>query len=198
MLKAAEFSFNENITVVNDAQFQAHYTLYEGYIKSYNEIDGIFKAGNDEPDAANSTYSKFRSLKRGESYALNAIILHELYFSNIGGIANEIPACVLKLIDRDFGTFENWKLDFIATAKASRGWTILAFEQKTQRFVNMSLDTHDMGGIVYSFPLIVLDVYEHAYFMQYGPDKVSYINNFLYNVNWATIKVRAEVFNRLL
>lgn len=198
MLKAAEFSFNENITVVNDVQFQAHYTLYKGYIKTYNEINGIFKAGEDESDAANSTYSKFRSLKRGESYSLNAIILHELYFSNIGGLANHIPDLVLKLIERDFGRYENWALDFIATAKASRGWTILAFEQKTRRFMNMSLDTHDMGGIVYGFPLIVLDVYEHAYFMQYGPDKESYINNFLYNVNWATIKTRAEVFNRLL
>ncbi len=108
-----------------------------------------------------------------------------------------VPDSVLKLIERDFGTFENWELDFIATAKASRGWSILAFEQKTQRFMNMSLDTHDMGGIVLGFPLIVLDVYEHAYFMQYGTDKVSYINNFLYNVNWMTVKDRAELFYNL-
>lgn len=197
MLKAEEFSFNENITVVDDAQFQAHYSLYEGYINKYNEIDAIFKAGDDQPSEANSTYSKFRGLKRGESYSLNAIILHELYFSNIGGKENVVPDSVLKLIERDFGTFENWELDFIATAKASRGWTILAFEQRTQRFMNMSLDTHDMGGIVLGFPLIVLDVYEHAYFMQYGTDKVSYINNFLYNVNWLTVKDRAELFYNL-
>lgn len=195
MLKAVEFSFDENITVVNNAQLRAHYTLYEGYIKSYNQIEEIFKEGNDEADEANSTYSKFRCLKRGESYSLNAVILHELYFSNIGGILNVVPINVLKLIERDFGTYENWTLDFIATAKASRGWTILAFEQKTQRFMNMSLDLHDMGGIVYAFPLIVLDVYEHAYFMQYGPDKTSYINNFLYNINWNIIEARAETFN---
>ena len=197
MLKAEEFSFNENITVVDAAQFQAHYTLYEGYINKYNEIDAIFKAGDGQPSEANATYSKFRGLKRGESYSLNAIILHELYFSNIGGKENVVPDSVLKLIERDFGTFENWELDFIATAKASRGWAKLAFEQRTQRFMNMSFDTHDMGGIVLGFPLIVLDVYEHAYFMQYGTDKVSYINNFLYNVNWMTVKERAEVFHNL-
>lgn len=195
MLKASEFYFNDNITVVNQAQFQAHFTLYEGYIKKYNEIDAIFRDGKSEAEAANSTYSKFRCLKRGESYSLNAIILHELYFSNIGGVAEAIPTSVINLIERDFGTFENWWLDFIATANASRGWTILAFEQKTQRFMNMSLDTHDMGAIVYSFPLIVLDVYEHAYFMQYGTDKTSYINNFLYNVNWKIVGARAELFN---
>ena len=192
MLKATEFKFNDNITVVNQAQFQAHITLYEGYIKKYNEIEAIFRDGNSESDQANATYSKFRCLKRGESYSLNAIILHELYFSNIGGKAEVIPTSIIKLIEKDFGTYENWLLDFIATAKASRGWTILAFEQKTQRFMNMSLDTHDMGQIVYSYPLLVLDVYEHAYFMQYGSDKTSYINNFLYNVNWMVVKSRAE------
>jgi superoxide dismutase, Fe-Mn family len=198
MLKAIEFPFNDNITVINEAQFAAHKTLYQGYIDRYNEIEAIFRSGNDQPDESNSTYSKYRCLKRGESYSLNAIMLHELYFSNIGGHINVIPTTIQLLIERYFGSIENWTLDFIATAKASRGWGILAYEQKTQRLINMSLDTHDMGGIIYAFPLLIIDVYEHAYFMQYGTDKVSYINNFLYDVNWPIVEARANALHNLL
>lgn len=195
---AMEFPFNDNITVVNEIQFKNHYLLYQGYVNKYNEIVGIIQLGEEQAEEANSTYSKFRSLKRGESYSLNAIILHELYFSNIGGKANDIPIEIQNLIVKSFGSMENWRLDFIATAKASRGWAILAYEQRTQRLINMSLDAHDMGGIVYAFPILVLDVYEHAYFMQYGVDKVSYINNFLYDVNWPVVSARVAALQNIL
>lgn len=195
---AMEFPFNDNITVINEIQFKNHFLLYQGYVNKYNEIEGIFQLGEEQADAANSTYSKFRCLKRGESYSLNAIMLHELYFSNIGGKVNEVPTDIQNLIEKTFVSMENWSLDFVATAKASRGWAILAYEQKTQRLINMSLDAHDMGGIVYAFPLLVLDVYEHAYFMQYGADKVSYINNFLYNVNWPVVRARATALQNIL
>ncbi|WP_455718279.1 superoxide dismutase [Anaerosporobacter sp.] len=194
---AMEFSINDSITVVNEIQFRNHLILYQGYINKYNEIVGVFELGDEQADAANSTYSKFRCLKRGESYSLNAIMLHELYFSNIGGKSNEVPSNIQQMMEKYFGSVENWRLDFIATAKASRGWAILAYEQKTKRLMNMSLDTHDMGGIIYAFPLLVLDVYEHAYFLQYGADKTSYINNFLYNINWQVVRDRASALQNL-
>ncbi|WP_167959307.1 superoxide dismutase [Anaerosporobacter faecicola] len=194
MLEKIDFQYDEDITVINQIQFDEHIQLYEAYIRKYNEIMGIMKAGNSRPEEANATYSKFRCLKNGQSFALNAVILHELYFSNIGGgqYANSIQSSVEDLISRDFGSFDNWKLDFIATAKASRGWAILAYEQRTKCLQNILLDAHDKGQIVYSYPLIVLDVYEHAYFIQYGIQKENYINNFLYNINWPIVKKRAD------
>ncbi|WP_310603915.1 superoxide dismutase [Anaerosporobacter sp.] len=198
MLKAEEFQYNNTITVVNRAQFEAHYKLYNGYVTKYNEIEAICIEGNVKAEEANATYSKFRCIKRGESYSLNGVILHELYFSNIGGDTTMPSYSGHRLIEKYFGTVDNWITDFIATAKASRGWSILAFEQRTQRLMNMSLDTHDMGSVIYGFPLLVLDVYEHAYFLQYGTDKASYIENFMKNINWSVVNLRTNGLQSLL
>lgn len=190
MIEKMNFPYNDNIVVVNRTQYMEHYKLYEGYIKKYNEIQAIMESGNAKPEESNSIYSKFRCLKRGQSFSLDAIILHELYFSNIGGAENVMSEYLESLLKKEFGRAEVWYEDFVATAKASRGWAILAFDQRTKSLINISLDSHDEGVIVYSFPILVLDVYEHAYFMQYGTDKVSYIYNFMNNINWKMIDKR--------
>ncbi len=186
-----EFEYTDDVTVINRQQFEAHMRLYEGYINKMNEIDKLLMT---EPDLenANSTYSKFRGLKRGETYALNGVILHEYYFENIGGYDTEPDEIIKKIFDRDFGGYENWIENFIATAKASRGWAILCYDPRSDRYRNISLDAHDVGNIQLSTPLLVLDMYEHAYFLQYADKKADYINNFMKNIDWDIVKVRFE------
>lgn len=193
MIEKIPFRFTEDITVVNRVQFEAHLRLYEGYVSKINEIDGIL-FGNSGRERANATFSYYRECKRGETYALNGVILHELYFENIGGRLARPDKITTDIMEHDFCSLENWKEDFVATAKASRGWAVLAFDQRSGRFRNISLDAHDVGNVSYSAPVLVLDVYEHAYFYQYLDDKAEYINQFMRNINWAVIGERMKCY----
>ncbi|HHU73454.1 MAG TPA: superoxide dismutase [Clostridiales bacterium] len=191
MIEMVPFQYSEDITVINREQFEAHMRLYEGYVRSINKVD---EALNNHPDRAeaNTTFSYYRECKRGETYALNGVILHELYFQNIGGRNNEPDSNSLRKLERDFGSFQNWKEDFMATAKASRGWAVLAFDQRSNRLRNISLDLHDLGNIAYSAPMLVLDMYEHAYFLQYADNKGEYIDRFMENIDWDVVNGRMD------
>jgi len=164
--------------------------LYEGYVTNINKIDEILQNGDAQRDKSNSTFSYYRELKRGETYALDGVILHELYFDNIGGKVTEPKLSVTERIEKDFEVFQDWQEDFIATAKASRGWAMLCYDQRSDSLRNISLDAHDLGNIAYSAPLLVLDMYEHAYFLQYADNKVEYINKFMKNINWDVVAER--------
>ncbi len=185
------FEYSNDVTVINQAQFDAHMRLYEGYINKMNEIDGLLA---DDPDLqdANSTYSYFRGIKRGETYALNGVILHEFYFENIGSTNNEPDESEVRFLSRYFGSYDQWQAHFVATAKASRGWVILSYDPRSDRLRNLSLDLHDFGNVAMSIPLLVLDMYEHAYFLQYADDKVTYINNFMKNIDWSVVRDRID------
>lgn len=184
------FTYSEDITVINRDQFNAHMRLYEGYVTNINKIDDILKNGDAQREQSNTTFSYYRELKRGETFALDGVILHELYFENIGGKTQEPNLQVIEKLENDFEVFEAWQDDFIATAKASRGWAVLAFDQRSNSLRNISLDAHDLGNIAYSAPILVLDMYEHAYFLQYADKKVEYINNFMKNINWNVVAER--------
>lgn len=182
------FEYSKDVTVVNKAQFEAHMRLYEGYINKMNEIDKLLLETGDLA-SANSTYSTYRGIKRGETYALDGVILHELYFQNIGG-RKKPGTMAVRYMDRDFGGYKLWKDKFVATAKASRGWAILAYDYRSDRFRNISLDAHDLGNIALSVPVLVLDMYEHAYFLQYADDKAEYIKKFMENIDWDVVEDR--------
>lgn len=201
MIKKLNFTYTRDITVINKEQFDVHIRLYEGYVNNINKIDAVLfdfdavkkfgMTGQELSDQANTTFSIYRELKRGETYALNGVILHELYFENIG--ANKEPdEQVLDIFKRDFGSYEEWQEDFVATAKASRGWAVLAFDQRSERYRNISLDSHDLGNIAYSAPVLILDMYEHAYFLQYADNKAEYIQKFMKNIDWAEVGRRVN------
>ena len=188
MIEKINFVYTDDITVVNKEQFDVHIILYEGYVDAINRIDRELR---DKPDRenANATASGYRELKRGETYALDGVILHELYFDNIGG-SSQPDQTMRKYIEKYFVSMENWSEDFVATARASRGWAVLCFDQRSDRLRNISLDSHDLGNIAYSAPILVLDVYEHAYFLQYANRKNEYIDNFMKNIRWEAVKRR--------
>jgi Fe-Mn family superoxide dismutase len=190
MIDKVAFRYTDDITVINQKQFDVHMRLYEGYVTNINKIDEELMHGDAQREQSNSTFSYYRELKRGETFSLNGVILHELYFENIGGTTSEPDRNTRDLIKNDFGSYQSWQDDFIATAKASRGWAILSYDQRSNRLRNISLDAHDLGNIAYSAPILILDMYEHAYFLQYGDNKAQYITNFMNNINWKVISER--------
>jgi len=188
-IEKIQFTYTPDITAVNQKQYEEHLKLYEGYVNKINEIDTELMK-NPEYEKANPTYSHFRGLKRGETFAMDGVILHELYFENLGGREQEPEAMTVQTIAEYFQGVDQWQQDFIATGKASRGWAVLIWDQRSQSLRNISLDIHDEGNIVLGFPLLVMDVYEHAYWGQYGSDKAAYITQFMKNVNWQVVNRR--------
>lgn len=188
-IEKMQFEYTSGVTAVNQKQYEEHVKLYEGYVKKINEVDEEL-ANNSGTEQANAVYSLYRGLKRGETFALDGVILHELYFENMKATMQPADRVTLQHIEDSFSSYDRWKEDFIATGKASRGWAMLVYDQRSRRFRNISLDAHDVGYVALSFPILVMDVYEHAYFAQYGTDKAAYIEKFMDNIDWSVINRR--------
>ena len=163
-----------------------HDVLYIGYVKKWNEIQEKLKSADRA--AANGTYSEFGELKREETFAMNGIKLHEGYFDNmIPAYKQEFsePSGKTKeLMERDFGSYEKWQEDFKALGVAARGWVVLAYDLDEKRLYNYLCDSHNQGGVWNSVALLIMDVYEHAYFLDYATARKAYIEVFFKNINW--------------
>ena len=161
-----------------------HDVLYAGYVKKTNEIRQ--KLASVDKGTANGTYSDLRELKVEETFAVNGVKLHEAYFDNLGGDGKPFGAA-LHAIERDFGNLEKWKEEFKAVGLTARGWVVLAYDLDEKRLFNFVCDVHNQGGVWGAVPILVLDVYEHAYFLDYATKRKDYIETFMKNINWKAV-----------
>jgi Fe-Mn family superoxide dismutase len=169
---------------ISKKTMEGHYKLYQGYVKKANEIAEKLVSVDRDPAKANQTYSEIRELKVEYSFALGGIKNHELYFGHLGGNGGEPSGKLKELIDRDFGSFDNWKMDLKATGIAGRGWAWLGYDWKTMELFNYIGDAQNSYPIWNVSPLVALDVYEHAYWGDYGTDRAGYIDAFFKNLDW--------------
>jgi Fe-Mn family superoxide dismutase len=170
---------------ISRAAVEAHYKLYEGYVNKRNEILG--KLDGIDLASANQVYSEIRSLKVDLSFAVGGIKNHEIYFEHLGGGGGDPDGVVGQLIARDFGSVADWRADLKATGMAARGWAWTAYDWDEGRLFNYLGDTQNTFPIWNATPLIALDVYEHAYFLDYQTDRASYINAFFDNLDWGVV-----------
>ncbi len=186
--EAKQFEAISGMDGFSERMMQEHYKLYEGYIKKANEIQEKLKTV--DKTTANATQSDLRSLKLGMSFAINAIKGHELYFSHLGkGTATPLDG-MAKLIEKSFGDFETWLTDMKQTGIAARGWVWSAYDWDSGELMNVLGDGHDAFPIWNATPLVALDVYEHAYFIDYGVGRKDYIESFFKNLNWDVVEKR--------
>jgi Fe-Mn family superoxide dismutase len=164
---------------------QAHYTLYQGYVSKRNEIFAALAAV--DLTTANQTYSELRSLKLDLTFAVGGIKNHEIYFEHLGGGGGEPAGVFGDLVKRDFGSVADWKADLKATGMAGRGWAWTAFDWDEGRLFNYLGDAQNTYPIWNATPLVALDVYEHAYFIDYGTDRSSYIDAFFNNLDYDVV-----------
>ena len=169
-----------------------HDVLYAGYVKKINEIRT--KLQTVDKSATNATYSDLRELKVEETFALNGVKLHEWYFDNLGGKSPQPTGAIAKLIQEDFGSFEKWSEEFQAMGIAARGWAVLAYDLDEGKLHNFLCDVHNQGGIWNAVPLLVLDVYEHAYFLDYGTARKKYVETFMKAIDWNAANKQVEKF----
>jgi superoxide dismutase len=151
------------------------------------------------PEEANSNHSPFRSLKIDEQYNMNAVKLHELYFTNISDAASQISVDAIPYmrLARDFGTFDKWQFDFRACAMSAReGWAVTYYEPYKNCYINCVIDGHNTSIPLGGIPIVVMDMWAHSYYRDYTDDKKSYINSMMKELNWNVVEARMVVAER--
>jgi Fe-Mn family superoxide dismutase len=167
----------------SDELLKMHFKLYEGYVKNGNDLLAKLKM---------ATGYEYGALKRRLGWELDGMRLHELYFDNLGGNGQvDKKSALYTALNSQFGSFENWKKDFISTGSMRGiGWAILYLDPEENKLINVWINEHDVGHLAGGKPLLVMDVFEHAYMPQYGLDKAKYIEAFFNNINWAVVSSR--------
>ena len=186
-------TFNLPTELLSNANKKAHIALYEGYVTEFNKISA--ELDSVDRSSVNKNNSKFRSLKIDETYNGNAAYLHELYFANISDLHSEVAMDSLAYmrLTRDFGTFDDWQRDFMACCLASRnGWACTVYNVWLQSYQNCVIDLHSSNVPVGVFPIITLDMWEHAYYRDYLNNSKVYTVAMMKQLNWKVIETRVK------
>lgn len=176
----------------SDTLLKNHFTLYQGYVTNTNKVLDTLSLMTNEGKTGTPEYSE---LKRRLGWEFNGMRLHEYYFENMIKDGKALPQdkTLASKINADFGSYEQWEKDFKATgAMRGIGWVILYFDHIAQRLINVWVTEHDFGHLSGATPILVLDVFEHAYMLDYGLKKADYIESFFNAIDWAVCTKRLE------
>jgi len=173
----------------SDTLLNNHFTLYQGYVTNTNRLLDTLAAMLKEGKTATPEYAE---LKRRLGFEFNGMRLHEYYFENLGGKGTlDKSGKIGKKLAEEFGSYENWERDFRATATMRGiGWTILYQDTMTGRLINQWTNEHETGHFAGCVPVLVLDVFEHAFMIDYGLKRADYIESFFSNINWNAVEAR--------
>jgi len=183
--------FNVKTDFLSPGNVQNHIELYEGYVENFNKTS--MQLDSADRSSVNSNNSPYRAYKIDETYNMNGAYLHELYFANIGDAQSRITMDSLSYmrLNRDFGSFDDWQRDFIACGMASRcGWVVTYLNMYTQSYMNCAIDLHSEHVPVGMYPVIVMDVWQHAYYRDYLKDVNSYMSAMMKQLRWPVIEKR--------
>lgn len=173
----------------SDTLINNHFTLYQGYVTNTNKLLDTLATMLKEGKLGTPEYAE---LKRRLGFEFNGMRLHEYYFENLGGKgALDKSGKLGKKLADEFGSYEDWEKDFRATA-AMRGigWTILYQDNLTGRLINQWINEHETGHLAGCAPILVLDVFEHAFMLDYGLKRPDYIESFFKNIGWGAVEAR--------
>ncbi len=168
-----------------------HFTLYQGYVTNTNKLLDLLASMLKEGKVGAPEYAE---LKRRMGFEFNGMRLHEYYFDNLGGKAALDKSGKLgKKLGEDFDSYEDWERDFKATA-AMRGigWAILYQDGVTGKLINQWINEHETGHLAGGMPVLVLDVFEHAFMIDYGLKRADYIEAFFKNIDWGAVEGRLK------
>lgn len=190
MFTAKNFDYLLGLPGFSDQMLKNHLTLYQGYVNNSNKLwEELNKMSQDNTLEG----PIFNELIRRFGWEFNGMRLHELYFDNLS--SNNQPldqsSLLTKKITQQFGSLENWKNQFRATGLLRGiGWVILCYDQQTDFLFNTWIDEHNTGHLTGAKPLLVMDVFEHAFMLDYGLKRADYIEAFFKNINWLTVAQR--------
>ena len=168
-----------------------HFTLYNGYVTNTNKLSDLLASMLKEGKTGTPEYSE---LKRRFGFEFNGMRLHEYYFGNLGGKASpDKSGKFAKQVADAFGSYDAWEADFRATgAMRGIGWTILYQDNVTGWLFNQWINEHEVGHLAGCTPILVMDVFEHAFITDYGLKRANYIAAFFNNINWEVVGGRLK------
>ncbi len=170
----------------SDVLLRNHFTLYEGYVSNTNKVSELLKSTETGTPAYNE-------LKRRFGWEWDGMRLHELYFGNMikEGNAIDNKGALVKKIEESFGSVSAWEKDFKATgAMRGIGWAVLAYDTESGRLFNVWVNEHDGGHLAGAVLLLVMDVFEHAFVLDYGIKRADYIAAFWNAIDWSVVSNR--------
>jgi Fe-Mn family superoxide dismutase len=168
-----------------------HFTLYQGYVtntnKLFDTLDQMLKEGK-------TATSEFAELKRRLGWEFNGMRLHELYFENLGGKAPlDAGGKLARKMTEGFGSVQSWETEFKATgAMRGIGWAVLYQDPASGRLINFWINEHDVAHPAGCTPILIMDVFEHAFMLDYGLKRADYIEAFFKNVDWQAAESRLK------
>lgn len=168
-----------------------HFALYQGYITNTNKLlDTVEQMLKDGKTGA----QEYAELKRRLGWEFNGMRLHELYFENLGWKAGlDKNGMISRKIAGSFDSYEAWEKDFKATgAIRGIGWVILYYDITSDRLINFWINEHDVSHPAGCIPVLVMDVFEHAFMLDYGLKRADYVETFLKNINWENAEARLK------
>lgn len=177
------------MTGFSEALLKNHFTLYQGYVTNTNKVlDALEKMVKEDKGAT----PEFAELKRRLGWEFNGMRLHEYYFDNLGGKDPlSVDGRLGQKLAESFGSVDAWEKDFRATgAMRGIGWTVLYQDNVTGRLINFWINEHDEGHPAGCTPILIMDVFEHAFMLDYGLKRADYIEAFFQNIDWKTVAAR--------
>lgn len=191
-------TFNlSSLSGISDKTLQVHFKLYEGYVTNTNLLnEKIAELAKGELGAADiPVYSE---LTRRLGFEYNGMVLHEYYFGNLKSNGTGDPdkaSAFAKLAEANFGSYENWKKNFVAVGKMRGvGWAACYQDPTTGRLSNHWINLHETGNVAGFTPILIMDVWEHAFLLDYAPaERPKYIEAFFQNIDWDAVNARLKV-----
>ncbi|HEY7913408.1 MAG TPA: Fe-Mn family superoxide dismutase [Blastocatellia bacterium] len=192
--KAKQFNLS-GLNGISDQTLEMHFKLYEGYVTNTNllteKIAGFLKDGKVDHEEM-PAYSE---LTRRLGFEYNGMVLHEYYFGNMKSGGSGDPARnsqFLKAAEESFQSYDIWKADFMSIGKMRGvGWAVCLQDPANSTLSNHWITLHEVGNVAGFNPILIMDVWEHAYLLDYKPaDRPKYIEAFFSNIDWAAVEER--------
>ena len=188
---------HDNLIGINGLSEQLlknHFTLYQGYVANFNKLNDILVAMEKDGKFGTPEYAE---LNRRFGWEFNGMRLHECYFENLTKNFKELEksSALMSAIEKEFGSYEMWEKDFKAMgAMRGIGWVILYHDKIADRLFNVWINEHDTGHFAGATPLLVMDVFEHAYLTDYGLSRKDYIEKFMLMIDWSAVGGRVSPY----
>ena len=168
-----------------------HKAHYGGALRGYSSADTKLEESIKNGTSIDS--ATYGAIQRARQSKGNSVILHELYFEGLVPIAPDSQADIRSAIDKRFGSIDKWASDFQSSAKAARGWAMLVLHPVNGKLYNVVSDEHAQGPLWMAVPLVVIDVYEHAFYIDYQNRKALYVEKFMDHIDWAEVNTRYQM-----
>jgi Fe-Mn family superoxide dismutase len=195
--KPKEFNLS-NLNGISDETLEMHFKLYEGYVKETNKLNEKIAEFLKDGQVDHEEMPAYSELTRRLGFEYNGMVLHEYYFGNMTASPASGPgqsSSFFKAAESSFGGFDKWKTDFISIGKMRGvGWAICYEDPTNGRLSNHWITLHEVGNVAGFSPILVMDVWEHAFILDYKPaDRPKYIEAFFSNIDWNAVENRLLV-----